>query len=71
MKKRLNRSRWNWYAFLFNIIWYFKHGIMDKAVIMLVLTLFSLGAGIIPVAVYCGAKGNEDRFRSSIGKIIL
>lgn len=71
MKKRLDKGRWNWYAFLFNIIWYFKHGITDKAIIMLVLALFSLGVGIIPVAIYCGTKGNEDRFRSNIRRIIL
>ncbi len=70
-KKGLNKRGWNWYAFLFNIIWYFKHGIVDKAIMMLVITLFSLGVGIIPIAIYCGVKGNEDRFRSNAKKITL
>lgn len=70
-KKGLIKKGWNWYAFLFNIIWYFKHGIIDKAVMMTVIALFSLGTGIIPIAVYCGIKGNEDRFKSDVKKIIL
>lgn len=71
MGKKLRRSGWNWCAFLFNIMWYFKYGIIDKAIIMLVLTLFSLGTGIIPIAIYCGIKGNEDRFGSNAKKAIL
>jgi len=70
-KKKLNRSGWNWYAFFFNIIWYFKHGIVDKAIIMLVLILFSLGIGIIPVAIYCGVKGNKDRYTKNLNKVIF
>jgi len=68
-KKKLSKSGWNWYAFFFNIVWYFKHGIVEKGIIMLVLTIFSLGIGIIPVAIYAGLKGNQDRYNESIKKI--
>ncbi len=70
-KRRLSGTRWNWYAFLFNIIWYIRHGIIDKAIIMLVIAIFSLGVGIIPIAIYCGIKGNEDRSKLSAKKITL
>lgn len=70
-KRKLSKSGWNWYAFFFNIIWYFKNGIVDKAIIMLVLTLFSLGIGIVPVAIYSGVNGNKDRYRENIKKIIF
>jgi len=72
LKKKLKKKGWNWYAFFLNIIWYFKHGIEEKAIIMLIVTVFSLGIGIIPIAIYCGIKGNEDRYTHnryvSIGK---
>ncbi|QUH19078.1 hypothetical protein [Alkaliphilus sp. B6464] len=49
----------------------FKHGIVNKALIMLALTVFSLGVGIIPVAIYCGVNGNKDRYKQILKKIII
>ncbi|AOY75597.1 hypothetical protein [Clostridium formicaceticum] len=62
-RKKFKKTGWNWYACIFNMFWYYKQGIIDKAIIMTIIVLLSFGTGIIPIAFYCGTKGNEDRYR--------
>ncbi|WP_408956573.1 zinc-ribbon domain-containing protein [Natroniella sp. ANB-PHB2] len=67
-EKGLNQQKrvegWNWWAFLFGALWYFYKGMVGKG-IAIFIGAFIIGSiipflGVVPVWIYCGAKGNED-----------
>ena len=59
-KKHISKDGWNWEAFFKNFYWYGKKGMVGSSVLMIVAILVTLGLGLIPVMIYCGAKGNKD-----------
>jgi hypothetical protein len=59
---------WNWPAFVFGPLWYFRRGLYGKGLVLLVLGVFPfftlaltvlLGALVL---VYCGVAGNWDDY---------
>ena len=59
---------WNWAAFVFGPLWYFRMGIIAKGLILLVLVVFPLLPFSITLLVqlsaffYCGMVGNWDDY---------
>ena len=59
---------WNWAAFVFGPLWYFRKGIFAKGLILLVLVIFP----VLPLSItllvqlsaffYCGMVGNWDDY---------
>src|SRR5215470_2280780 len=59
---------WNWRAFVFGPLWYFRRGLYAKGLVLLVLSVFpfftlavTVVLGLI-VLVYCGVAGNWDDY---------
>jgi len=59
---------WNWRAFVFGPLWYFRRGLYGKGVVLLGLSVcpfftivVTIGLGLA-VLVYCGAVGNWDHY---------
>ncbi|WP_350345072.1 hypothetical protein PRVXT_001527 [Proteinivorax tanatarense] len=65
MRRKYKRG-WSWKAFLLSVFWYFYHGIIDKAIVMAAIIIFSFGLGIIPVAIYSGLNGNKDLYNKAM-----
>lgn len=69
------KSGWNWWAFLFSTLWYLYHGLWAKGFGLLLANAMiggffaaALGSqdfgwlGSLVVAIYAGAKANEDYY---------
>ena len=59
---------WNWKAFVFGPLWYFRRGLYAKGVVLLALSVcpfFTLVVTVLlsgAVLVYCGVAGNWDDY---------
>jgi hypothetical protein len=59
---------WNWRAFVFGPLWYFRRGLYAKGVVLLGLSVFpffTLAVTVLlglTVLVYCGVAGNWDDY---------
>ena len=60
VKKEKHRLKWNWPAFLLGPLWYFMHGLWHQALIMLVVMFMSGFVLVLPIAIYCGLRFEED-----------
>lgn len=61
MKKiTVQKGGWNWYSFIGGPFWYMIKGMFGYGLVLLLITLITIGIGLIPVWIYCGAKGNSD-----------
>lgn len=59
----VQKSGWNTHAALFGPFWYFYRGMAGKGLVLLLISLVTLGIGIIPVWIYCGCNGNKDLYK--------
>lgn len=64
----VQKSGWNVWATVFGPFWYFYKGMGSKGLILLLISLATLGIGIIPVWIYCGYRGNRDFYNHIKGK---
>ena len=59
---------WNWAAFLFGPLWYFRKGLYVKGLVLLMLSLVPIGTlsvtllFSVTILVYCGMAGNWDHY---------
>ena len=60
---KVYKGGWNGKAALAGPFWYLSKSMTLKGLFLLALCLVTAGIGIIPVWIYCGAKGNEDHYR--------
>lgn len=70
-KKTIKKRGWNWKAFWFSFIWYYKKGITGKAFLMAVLIFGTMFIGLLPVMIYCGFKGNRDFYDHVCKNVII
>jgi hypothetical protein len=61
---KVYKSGWNSLAVITGPFWYISRRIYAKGFVLLLLAFFTLGIGIIPIWIYCGAKANSDFYRS-------
>lgn len=55
-----NKLSWNWLAFLLGPLWYFIHGLWLPGLIMIVVLFMSGFIFVLPIAIYCGIRFDED-----------
>jgi len=59
---------WNWRAFIFGPLWYLKHGLWGKGLVLLALTLIPIGTLAttltmsLAALVYCGVAADWDEY---------
>ncbi|MBU0581009.1 MAG: DUF2628 domain-containing protein [Candidatus Margulisbacteria bacterium] len=59
-KATKNKIVWNWAAFLLGPLWYAIHGLWSPALIMLAVLIMSGFVLVLPIAIYCGLRFDED-----------
>ncbi len=58
-----NKSNgWNWHSFIFGPFWYLSNGLLVKGLILILISIVSLGFGIPLIWFYCGLRGNSDLY---------
>ncbi len=67
----LRRSGWNWWAFLFGPFWYLTNRMFVKGFWLLILTILSCLLAMPFVWVYCGTRGNRDRYMFELDRASL
>lgn len=59
---KIRKHGWNTSAALAGPFWYMSKGMVAKGLFLLLITLATLGIGLIPVWIYCGLRGNADHY---------
>jgi len=59
-------SGWNWLSFLFGPFWYLFNGLVGKGIILLIITVFTIGFGAPIIWIYCGLRGNSDLYEKKL-----
>lgn len=57
---------WNWLAFLLGPFWYLINGLIIKGVILLLISIITLGYAIPIVWIYCALRGNSDLYEKKL-----
>ena len=57
---------WNWFSFLFGPFWYIYKGLTTKGIILLIISIITLGFGMPIIWFYCGLRGNTDFFEKKL-----
>jgi len=52
-------TKFNWWAFLFGVLYYAYHGMWGKAVLYTLITVVTAGIGAIPLWFYMGFRHNK------------
>ena len=65
---KLKASGWNWLAFLFGPFWYLYNGLILKGLILLIISIITLGFGIPLVWIYSGINGNSSLYEQTLKK---
>ena len=55
-----HRIQWSWTAFLLGPLWYAIHGLWVQSMIMIAILFMSGFILVLPIAVYCGIRFEED-----------
>ena len=56
----VRKSGWNTNAAFAGPLWYLYNGIIKKGLILLIISVTTLGVGILPIWIYCGLNANHD-----------
>jgi len=56
----VRKSGWNFEALLFGPFWYLLRGMKEKGLKLLLISIATVGLGIIPVWIYCGYNANRE-----------
>lgn len=59
-------SGWNWLSFIFGPFWYLFNGIIGKGILLLFISIITLGFGIPIVWIYCGLRGYSDLYEKML-----
>ncbi len=60
--KSIKSDGWNWSSFIFGPFWYLSKGLHIKGLILLLISIISIGFGIPIIWFYCGLRGNSDLY---------
>jgi len=63
-------SGWNWASFILGPFWYLTNGLTSKGLILLIISIITLGFGIPIIWIYCGLRGNSDLYENNLKKKI-
>ncbi len=63
-----SKIKWNWYAFLFTIFWYFYKRMGVKGLIMLAIPAATMGFTYPLIWLYSGLMGNYDYYQLKVKK---
>ena len=59
---------WNWWAFIFDWIWYFYKGMWQKALVLMAVYFVLFPFSLIFVHIYTGLYGTYDFYLTSVRK---
>ena len=60
------KATWNWYSFLFGVVWYAVAGLWVKCAIMLLACIVLAGVPAPFFWIYCGVAGNYDLYLKKV-----
>lgn len=59
---------WSWCGFIFGFLWYLIKGMWAKGLLLMFLSLLTIGLAIIPIWIYCGIFGKWDYYLLKVKK---
>ncbi len=66
MQQESNDTGWSWLALLVGPFWYLTHGLTKKGLILLSITLLSVGLAAPFVWIYCAVRAKTDLYESRL-----
>ena len=57
---------WNWAALFLGPFWYITHGLISKGLILILITIATIGFGLPVIWIYCGIRANSDYFENQL-----
>lgn len=60
------QAGWNWPAFFLGPFWYMTHGLIAKGLILILITIATIGFGLPIIWLYCGIRANSDYFENQL-----
>jgi len=62
-----NKSNgWNWSSFIFGPFWYLSNGMIIKGLVLLIISIITIGLGIPFIWFYCGLRGSGDFYEKTL-----